>query len=79
MRAGSAAIVIVLVLSGCAAKEAKWVRARDDAQPLKSATYWCTVQRREKFHKMHPDTTGRAKKVVLDEKCMKQRGWRPGR
>ena len=79
MRAGLAALVITLSLAGCAAKEEKWVSTRDSAQQLKSALYWCTLQRREKFHKMHPGTTGRATKVVVDETCMKQRGWRRGR
>ncbi len=79
MRAGLAALVIALILAGCAAKDEKWVSTRDSAQQLKSALYWCTQQRREKFHKMHPGTAGREKKVVVGEACMKERGWRRGR
>lgn len=79
MRVASAAILATLVIAGCAAKEPAWVRTRDDAQSLKSATYWCTKQRLEKYHKQHPDTTRRAKRLVVDEKCMNRRGWRQGK
>ncbi len=79
MRVVLVVLVTAITLGGCAAKEAPWVRMRDDAQSLKSARYWCTTQRREKFHRMHPDTTGRKKSIVVSDKCMNSRGWRRGK
>ena len=69
-------VLVAAVASGCASTKPEWVRARDDAENLRSAKYWCSKVTRDKFEKLHPDTTGRKKRVDLSEKCMNERGWR---
>lgn len=73
------ALFALAIAAGCTTtsqNKAEWVRDRDDAISLKSALYWCTKVKVEKFHKQSEATLERKRERVLDEKCMNSRGWK---
>lgn len=71
------ALTILLGLSACFQQPDQWVQARDDAINLKSAIYWCQKVSQQKYRQSrYGDIGKREKRVDLNEKCMKERGWK---
>ena len=77
MRTIVIAAALALALGACAKKEKGWVKEGADANAVRSAIYWCSRVRTEKYQETNSRNIGvRRSETVVDEECMKKRGFR---
>lgn len=73
------AAAVALTLAACGNANERWEKADSDDQQLRSALYWCATQEnREPFIKYGTSEQrerGSNTKTVVDEECMRKKGW----
>lgn len=77
MRCIIAVVALALTLPACAPKEKRWVKDGAGPNAVRSAIYWCSRVKTENYEETNSRNAGvRRTERVVDEECMKKRGFR---